>query len=99
MTAQIPALPAAHVNRGNALAALQEDAMAVLAFQTALSLSPELPSALINMATSLHAMGRLDDAVDALLDDEEDAADAEALWPATFISMGPPRSSSSTACS
>ena len=28
-----------------------------------------------------------DDAVDALLDDEEDDVDAEALWPATFISM------------
>ena len=61
-----PSLAAAHVNRGNSLAALQQHAAAIAAFEAALSWSPELPSALINMANALHALGRLDDAVAAL---------------------------------
>ncbi len=57
---------AAHVNRGNSLAAQNQHADAVLAFETALSFSADLPSALINLATALHVLGKLDDAVAAL---------------------------------
>ena len=41
-------------------------ALAVTSFETALLHAPELPSALINMATALYASSRLDDAVAAL---------------------------------
>ena len=61
-----PSFAAAHVNRGNSLAAQNQHATAVLAFETALSFSADLPSALINMATALHVLGKLDDAVAAL---------------------------------
>ena len=64
--ANSPTLAAAHVNRGNSLAAMQRFAAAVASFEVALDISPELPSALVNMATALNALGRLDDAVAAL---------------------------------
>ena len=41
-------------------------ALAVTSFETALLHAPELPSALINMATALYASSRLDDAIAAL---------------------------------
>ena len=59
-------LVAAHVNRGNSLAAIERHPEAISAFESALLLSPELPSALVNMASTLSALGRLDDAVAAL---------------------------------
>ena len=57
---------AAHVNRGNSLAAMQRHAEAISAFESALLLAPELPSALANMASALNALGRLDEAIAAL---------------------------------
>ena len=61
-----PSIAAAHVNRGNSLAAMQRHPEAISAFESALALSPELPSALVNMASALNALGHLDEAVAAL---------------------------------
>ena len=77
-------LAAAHVNRGNSLAALQRHADAVDAFQTALSQSADLPSALINMATALYALGKLDDAVAAL----ERVAGSHSVSPELLNNLG-----------
>lgn len=79
-----PTLAAAHVNRGNSLAARLQHVAAVEAFETALSLSPGLQSALINMATALHALGKLDDAVAAL----ERAAENHPASPELLNNLG-----------
>lgn len=64
--AAVPGLAAAHVNRGNTLAAMGRHEDAREAFERALAIAPDLASAQVNLAAALNALGNLDGAVVAL---------------------------------
>jgi protein O-GlcNAc transferase len=60
-----PALARAHLNRGNALMALQDFAAAIRAFETALQLDPVLAGAHYNVGNVLSRQRRYEEACDA----------------------------------